>query len=172
MALPAGVTTCLVFKKSPVSFGGGQAKISLEVTPSVRLIHTETGTPLVDFLEAVAPIEGGVAQMMLPHTSQAGFQDEAGNAFVNWHYTARVRYEKGSDKRHLPLVTFQIPEGQTEIDLSMIPAGPAALPTSAPVATVTSLGGLTGAVSTEQLATLITPAPAFGYDTDGVPYLI
>jgi len=149
MVLPAGVTTCLVFKKAPVSFGGGQAKIFLEVTPSVRLVHTETGTPLVDFLESVAPIEGGVAQMMLPHTGQAGFQDEAGNAFVNWHYTARVRYEKGSDKRHLPLVTFQIPAGQTEIDLSMIPAGPAALPTSAPIATVTSINGETGAVTVE-----------------------
>jgi len=147
MVLPAGVTTCLVFKKAPVSFGGSQAKIFLEVTPSVRLVHTETGTPLVDFLESVAPIEGGVAQMMLPHTAQAGFQDEAGNSFINWHYTARVRYEKGGDKRHLPLVTFQIPEGQAEIDLSMIPAGPAALPTSAPVATVTSINGETGAVT-------------------------
>jgi len=153
MVLPAGVTTCLVFKKAPVSFGGSQAKIFLEVTPSVRLVHTETGTPLVDFLESVAPIEGGVAQMMLPHTAQAGFQDEAGNSFINWHYTARVRYEKGGDKRHLPLVTFQIPEGQTEIDLSMIPAGPAALPTSAPIALVTSIDGQTGAVDTSlQLA--------------------
>jgi len=150
MVLPAGVTTCLVSKKAPVSFGGGQAKVYLEVTPSVRLVHTETGTPLVDFLESVAPIEGGVAQMMLPHTDQAGFQDEAGNAFTNWHYTARVRYEKGGDKRHLPLVTFQIPTGQTEIDLSLIPAGPAALPTSAPIAALTSFEGRTGAVSFEE----------------------
>jgi len=148
MVLPVGVTTCLVFKQSPVSFGGGQAKIFLEVTPSVRLVHTETGTPLVDFLESVAPIEGGVAQMMLPHTSQAGFQDEAGNAFINWHYTARIRYEKGNDKKHLALTTFQIPAGQTEVDLSLIPSGAAAMPTSAPVATVTSLNGQTGAVDT------------------------
>ena len=148
MVLPVGVTTCLVFKQSPVSFGGGQAKIFLEVTPSVRLVHTETGTPLVDFLESVAPIEGGVAQMMLPHTSQPGFQDEAGNAFINWHYTARIRYEKGNDKKHLALTTFQIPAGQTEVDLSLIPSGAAAMPTSAPVATVTSLNGQTGAVDT------------------------
>jgi len=148
MALPVGVTTCLVSKKAPVSFGGGQAKVSLEITPSVRLVHTATGTPLADFIETVDPLEGGVAQVILPHTDQAGFQDEAGNAFTNWHYTARVRYEKGNDKKHLPLTTFQIVTGQTEVDLSLVPSGAAALPTSAPLATVTSLNGLTGAVDT------------------------
>ena len=148
MALPEGVTTCRVFKKAPVTFGGGQTQVYLEITPSVRLIHTATGTPLADFLEVVAPLEGGVAQASLPHTDQAGFQDEAGNTFTNWHYTARVRYEKGGDKKHLPLFAFQIPAGQTEIDLSMIPAGPAALPTSAPIAAVTSINGQTGAVDT------------------------
>ena len=148
MVLPAGVTTCLVFKSAPVSFGGGQAAVYLEITPSVRLVHTATGTPLADFLESVQPAEGGVAQVQLPHTDQAGFQDEAGNAFTNWHYTARVRYEKGGDKKHLPLTTFQIPSGQTSVDLSLIPTGAPAVPTSTPTATVTSINGQTGAVST------------------------
>ena len=149
MVLPAGVTTCLVFKKAPITFGGGQAGVYLEITPSVRLVHTATGTPLADFLEAVQPAEGGVAQMQLPHTDQPGFQDEAGNAFTNWHYTARVRYEKGNDKKHLPLTTFQLPTGQTEVDLSLVPSGAAALPTLAPVAAVTSINGQTGAVTVE-----------------------
>jgi len=171
VVLPVGVTTCLVYKKAPVSFGGGQAKVYLEVVPSVRLVHTATGTPLADFLESVTPAEGGVAQMQLPHTDQAGFQDEAGNAFINWHYTARVRYEKGNDKKHLPLTMFQIPSGQTEVDLSLIPSGAAALPTLAPTAAVTSLAGLTGAVTAEQLSALVTPPATIAYDTDGVPYL-
>jgi hypothetical protein len=149
MALPAGVTTCLVFKKAPVTFGGGQAKVLLEVTPSVRLVHTATGTPLADFLEVIEPPDGGVAQAALPHTSQDGFQDEAGNAFKNWHYTAKIRYEKDGKYKHLPVLSFQIPAGQTQpIDLSLVPAGPAALPTSAPTAVVTSLNGATGAVDT------------------------
>lgn len=148
MVLPAGVTTCLVFKKAPVTFGGGQAKVSLEVTPSVRLIHTATGTPLADFIETVEPADGTPAQVLLPHTDQAGFQDEAGNAFTNWHYTARVRFEKSNDKRHLPLTTFQLPSGQTEVDLSLIPSGPAAMPTLAPIAGVTSINGMTGAIDT------------------------
>jgi hypothetical protein len=148
MVLPAGVSTCLVTKKAPVSFGGGQAKVYLEITPSVRLVHTATGTPLADFMETVNPLEGGVAQVILPHTNQPGFQDEAGNAFTNWHYTARIRYEKGNDKKHLPLTTFQLPVGQPEVDLSLIPTGAAALPTSAPIAAVTSINGQTGAVDT------------------------
>lgn len=168
MVLPVGVTTCLVFKNAPVSFGGGSGSVELEITPSVRLIHTATGTPLVDFIEAVAPADGSVAQTMLPHTDQAGFQDEAGNVFTNWHYTARVRLKKtGHQPKHQPLFDFQIPTGQTQIDLSTIPHGVAALPTSAPIATVTSINGLTGAVTAEQLTTL-----TIGYDTDGVPYLV
>ena len=148
MAIPAGVTTCLVYKKAPVSFVGGQATVLLEVTPSMRLVHTATGTPFADFIETVTPAEGGVAQLALPHTDQDGFQDEAGNAVKNWHYTARIRFKRAKDEKHLPAVTFQLVAGQTEIDLSTIPAGPAALPTSAPVAGVTSLNGSTGAVDT------------------------
>ena len=154
MVLPAGVTTCLVSKKAPVSFGGGQAKVYLEITPSVRLVHTATGTPLADFIETVSPLEGGVAQIILPHTNQPGFQDEAGNAFTNWHYTARVRYEKGNDKKHQPLTTFQLPVGQSEVDLSLIPSGAAAFPTTAPIAAVTSINGETGAVTVEGVSYL------------------
>jgi hypothetical protein len=116
----------------------------------VQLVHIETGTPLVDFIEAVAPADGSVAQVMLPHTSQAGFRDTAGNAFTNWHYTARVRLKKqGHQPKHQPLFDFQIPEGQTQLDLSSIPSGVAALPTTAPIAAVTSVNGQTGPVDLE-----------------------
>lgn len=149
MVLPAGVTTCLVFKNAPVSFGGSSGGVEVEITPSVRLIHTATGTPLVDFIESVSPTEGGVAQVQLPHTDQAGFQDEAGNAFTNWHYTARVRLKKtGHQPKHEPLFDFQLPSGQTQVDLSLVPHGVAAIATSAPVAVVTSINGMTGAVDT------------------------
>jgi hypothetical protein len=147
MVLPAGVTTALVYKKAPVSFGGSQAKVLLEITPSVRLVHSATGTPLADYVEQVNPEEGGVAQVLLPHTDQPGFQDEAGNAFVNWHYTARIRYEKnGHQPKTLPLQSFQVPSGQTEVDLSLIPHGTPAIATSTPMLTVTSINGQTGAV--------------------------
>jgi hypothetical protein len=136
-----------VYKKAPVSFGGSQAQVLLEITPSVRLIHTATGTPLADYVESVAPAEGGVAQVLLPHTDQPGFQDEAGNAFINWHYTARIRYEKqGHQPKTLPLQSFQVPVGQTEADLSLIPHGTPGIATSTPSLAVTSFNGKTGAV--------------------------
>jgi len=146
MAIPPGVTTCLVYKKAPVSFGGSSAKVHLEIIPSVRLIHTATGTPFADFVELVAPTEGALAQLVLPHTGQPGFQDEAGNAFTNWTYTANVKYEKGGVIKRIPPQSFQLAQSQTEVDLSLIPTGPAALPTSAPLATVTSVDGETGPV--------------------------
>lgn len=171
MVLPAGVTTALVYKKAPVSFGGSQAQVLLEITPSVRLIHTATGTPLADYVESVAPAEGGVAQVLLPHTDQPGFQDEAGNPFINWHYTARIRYEKqGHQPKTLPLQSFQVPSGQAEADLSLIPHGVPAIATSTPALAVSSIGGLTGAVSAEQLSALVAPPSNIGIDTDGVPY--
>lgn len=149
MVLPAGVTTALVYKKAPVSFGGSQAQVLLEITPSVRLVHTVTGTPLADYVESVNPAEGGVAQVLLPHTDQPGFQDEAGNAFVNWHYTARIRYEKaGHQPKTLPLQSFQVPSGQAEVDLSLIPHGTPAIATSTPILGVTSVNGQTGAADT------------------------
>lgn len=172
MVLPAGVTTCLVFMKAPVSFGGAAGGVEVEITPSVRLVHTETGTALVDFIESVSPAEGSVAQVMLPHTDQSGFQDSAGNAFTNWHYTARVRLKKqGHQPKHEPLFEFQIPSGQTEIDLAKVPHGVAALPTSAPIAAVTSVGGLTGAVSAEQIAAFVTPPIVPDLDNPGY-YLV
>ena len=149
MVLPAGVTTCLVFKNAPVSFGGSAGGVEFEITPSVRLVHIATGTPLVDFIESVTPADGGVAQMMLPHTDQDGFRDEAGNAFKNWHYTARVRLKKaGNQPKHEPLFDFQLPTGQNTVDLSTVPRGVAALPTAAPTAVVTSINGQTGAADT------------------------
>jgi len=149
MVLPAGVTTCLVFKNAPVGFGGAAGGVEFEITPSVRLVHTATGTPLVDFIESVAPADGGVAQILLPHTDQDGFQDEAGNAFKNWHYTARVRLKRtGNQPKHEPLFDFQLPAGQVSVDLSKVPRGVAALPTSAPIAVVTSINGMTGAADT------------------------
>jgi hypothetical protein len=181
MVLPAGVTTALVYKKAPVSFGGSQAKVLLEITPSVRLVHSATGTPLADYVEQVNPEEGGVAQVLLPHTDQAGFQDEAGNAFVNWHYTARIRYEKnGHQPKTLPLQSFQVPSGQTEVDLSLIPHGTPAIATSTPILGVSSVAGFAGSVTAEQIAaklgdtfipwrstTLYLTDPRFGISSDG-----
>jgi hypothetical protein len=74
MAIPPGVTTCLVYKKAPVSFGGSSAKVHLEITPSVRLVHTATGTPLADFVELVAPARGPSRSCSCPTATSQAFR--------------------------------------------------------------------------------------------------
>jgi hypothetical protein len=137
----------------------------------VCLVHTATGTPLVDFLEELDISEGVAGQLALPHTDQAGFQDENGNAYVNWYYTARITYSTPSKaKTKAPKIkVFQLATGQTIVDLDALPGGAPALPYTAPIPTVTSVMGLTGAVTGAQIAAdpalTATYAPSkVGYD--------
>lgn len=172
MAYPPGVATCPVSIKAPITFGGVNATVHLEVTPGVRLIWAATGQTLADFIEQPADVSTGSATVTLP-TIQPGFQDEAGNAVTSWPYTARVRFEFGGNKRHAPLRSFTIPQGQSSaIDLALIPAGPAAPVLTAPSAAVTSMNGATGPVNTYlQLAR--TPEVLFSgavtRDSNGAP---
>lgn len=149
MALPEGITTCTVTAGVPVTHGGGAVKTYVSIEPSVFLVHTATGTPLVDFLEELQIAEGVAGQFTLPHTDQPGFQDENGNTYTNWYYTARVSYSTPSKaKTKAPKIkVFQLATGQTLVDLDGLPGGAPALPYTAPLATVTSWNGATGAVA-------------------------
>jgi hypothetical protein len=176
MALPVGVTTATVTAGVPVSHTGAPVKAFLSIEPSVFLVHTATGTPLVDFLEELDISEGVSGQFTLPHTDQAGFQDENGNAYVNWYYTARITYSTPSKaKTKSPKIkVFQLATGQTIVDLDALPGGAPALPYTAPIATVTSFGGRTGTITLQEgdlperltveelSATFATPATAQG----------
>lgn len=151
MALPEGVTTATVTAGVPVSHTGGPVKAFLSIEPSVFLVHTATGTPLVDFIEELDISEGVAGQFTLPHTDQAGFQDENGNAYTNWYYTARLTYSTPSKaKTKAPKIkVFQLATGQTVVDLDSLPGGAPALPYTAPIATVTSMNGRTGPVTVQ-----------------------
>lgn len=125
MAYPDGVTTCTVFIQAPISFGGVDATVHLEVSPNVRLVHTATGRTFADFVEQPAAVSTGSASIVLPHV-QAGFQDEAGNTVTSWSYTARIWFEKAGKFKHVPLKAFTIDPGTPNVDLALIPSGPAA----------------------------------------------
>jgi hypothetical protein len=150
MAFPSGVATCPVSIKAPITFGGAEATVHLEVTPAVRLIWAATGQTFADFAEQPTEATTGSATVTLP-TLQPGFVDEAGNEVLSWAYTARVRYEHDGKTRHAPLRAFTIPEGQPAVDLALIPAGPAVPILTAPSMPVTSVNGETGAVTIEGL---------------------
>jgi hypothetical protein len=86
-------------------------------------------------------------QFTLPHTDQAGFQDEAGNAYQNWYYTATIQYQSGKVTKPAFTKVFQLAVGQTTVDLDLLPSGSPAMPYTAPVATVTSVNGQNGAIT-------------------------
>jgi YD repeat-containing protein len=175
MALPEGVTTCTVVAGVPVTHAGSPVKTFVSIEPSVFLVHTATGTPLVDFLEELDIAEGVAGQFSLPHTDQTGFQDENGNAYTNWYYTARISYRTPSGAKIKPPKNkvFQLATGQTNVDLDKLPGGAPALPYTAPIATVTSVAGQTGAVTGSQIAALpeltATYASAFP-DSQAITY--
>ena len=152
MALPDGVTSCTVTAGVPVTHTGAAVKTFVSIEPSAYLVHAATGTPLVDFLEELSIAEGVAGQFTLPHTDQAGFTDENGNAYTNWYYTARVTYSTPSKaKNKAPKIkVFQLTTGQTEVDLDKLPGGAPALPYSAPTAKVTSFNGRTDAVTLQE----------------------
>lgn len=147
MAYPDGVTSCTVFVQAPISFGGTDETVHLEVSPNVRLVHTVTGRTFADFVEQPAAVSTGSASMTLPHV-QAGFQDEAGNTVLSWSYTARIWFEKAGKFKHVPLKAFTLLAGQADVDLSLIPGGPASPATTAPSVPVSSVNGQTGAANT------------------------
>lgn len=149
MALPAGVTTATVTVGVPVTHTGGEVKTFVSIEPSAFLVHAATGTPLVDFLEELQINEGVAGQFTLPHTDQAGFTDDSGNAYTNWYYTARVTYSTPSKaKNKAPKIkVFQLTTGQTVVDLDLLPGGAPALPYTAPTAKVDAFMGRTGTVT-------------------------
>ena len=149
MALPVGVSTATVTVGVPVTFSGGAVKSTITITPSAFLVHIATGHPLVNMIEETTTSDGVAAQFTLPHTDQAGFQDENGNAYQNWYYTATIQYQMGKVTKPAFTKVFQLAVGQTTVDLDLLPSGAPALPFTAPVATVTSFAGRTGAVTVQ-----------------------
>jgi hypothetical protein len=97
-------------------------------------------------IEEATANDGVAVQFTLPHTDQAGFQDEAGNAYQNWYYTATIQYQSGKVTKPAFTKVFQLAVGQTTVDLDLLPSGSPAMPYTAPVATVTSVNGAIGAV--------------------------
>jgi lysophospholipase L1-like esterase len=98
-------------------------------------------------IEDATASEGVAVQFTLPHTDQVGFQDEAGNAYQNWYYTATIQYSTDKGTKAPFTKVFQLTTGQTTVDLDLLPSGAPAMPYTAPIAGVTSVNGSTGAVT-------------------------
>lgn len=161
MAIPAGITTALVHLDAPLSFGGESGKIHASIVPSASLVWAATGTPLGAFVDSVSLDPGVALEVQLPHTDQPGFRDVSGAAVVNWHYRVEITYEKDDQIIPFPARDVQIPMGQSDIDIALIPAGTALPPTTAPTLVVTSIDGKTGQVTTSSLGLALKASPTF-----------
>jgi hypothetical protein len=112
-------------------------------------------------IEEATANDGVAVQFTLPHTDQAGFQDEAGNAYQNWYYTATIQYQSGKVTKPAFTKVFQLAVGQTTVDLDLLPSGSPAMPYTAPVATVTSVNGQNGAVDLSSTYAPVTGSPNY-----------
>lgn len=144
--LPEGITTAQVHMDAPLSFIGEPGRLHVTVTPSATLVWAATGTPIGAFTDSLSLDAGQELRIELPHTDQPGFLDGNGNTFTGWFYTVEITYERDGEQEPFPSRDFQILSGQTDVDLALIPSGEAYVPQVAPIQTVTSWNGRTGAV--------------------------
>jgi hypothetical protein len=151
MSIPEAITTATVHHDAPVSFGGEPGRVMARFTPSATLVWEDTGTPLASFFDAISTKNGAPLEIDLPNTDQPGFVDGSGNTLENWHYSVKIWFFKDGQKIGFPSRDFQLPTGQTSVDLALIPWGVAVEATSAPTAYVTSVNGQTGEIEIASL---------------------
>jgi hypothetical protein len=120
MALPDGVTGAQV-TSSAVGLAGDKTWLELTVTlgGTGPLVHAASGTRL---LAAPVTVSGfdEVTSPVLPHTDQEGFVDGAGNTVTNWSYVAAIVSTDRVGNRIRQRFGFQLPTGQTVVDLDTV----------------------------------------------------
>lgn len=158
MTFPPGVTLCVVHIPEPADHLGDNASVRVMVEPSHMLVHQASGTALVKIDREVPASGAGDLMISLPHTDQPGFVDQRGNAVTGWSYKLQIIFQGVAGKSQAVTKQFQLPAGVNLMNPLLINDGPPVAAIISAVPTVTSLGGLTGVVTTEQLAGLL-PAP-------------
>jgi len=148
---PTGVQTVTVAFGKGITIGGHQTSSSLTIEPiflgTNSIVWAATGTPLLPFQEDATAAEGSMGSVQIPVVDQAGWVDDGGNAFSMWGYrlTETPRYNGRVGK--VRVKNAQFVSGQTTVDFDLIPDGSIGMPVSAPTPAVTSVNGMTGAVT-------------------------
>lgn len=151
MSLPAGVSTFELLFGKTFDFEGTPLRTDLTITPSHELVWEATGDRLVPIKVSKDADEGEYGSVNLPHTDQAGFVDLAGNAITDWWYTVQSTDRKGRSSASSPKSRkLQVTSDVDTVDLDLIPINGSVGPVgSVPGPVVTSVNGLTGAVTVE-----------------------
>lgn len=155
MALPAGITTAELTYGQTVDFTGTELSLDLVIVPSIPLTWKATGVRLETFGMARTAAPGVAGSIALPHTNQTGFADDNGADVVDWHYVATGQYKRGDEATAQFVKPFQLPTGQTTVDLDRIATGVLTPLSAAPTAVVTSLAGITGDITEAEFLELV-----------------
>ncbi len=132
---PTGVETRPIVWNLPTALTGGLVDtIDVEVTPILgaadALVWTATGEQLTSLSDTFTGTEG--VAFDIPVVDQDGWRDPAGNNFTNWAYKAVATITKGRQAITYEK-NFQIKLADLDLDLALVPDGPAGDPTFTPV---------------------------------------
>lgn len=111
------------------------------------VVWAADGTPMLSFSETASADDGSYGSIQLPVVDQNGWLDAGQNAYKLWGYklTETPSYGRNPGKQRVKY--WQPLTGQTTVDFDRIPDGSLGLPSSGPIAVVTSVNGQTGAVT-------------------------
>lgn len=146
MALPAAIHLVTVTFGTALTMFGEEVAMRVTVTPTHDLLWTATGQPILGFAKTFVVPAGMPGSFVVPAVDQIGWKNSAGDNFTGWAYSVEINYTGPGGTRTVKK-PIQVYEGQTTIDLDAIPGGVITVPVSAPTAVVTSVNGLTGAVT-------------------------
>lgn len=163
MTHPAGVTLCTVTFGKALSAIGSEAHISGSIKVDRPIIHAATGIAYYPVLDDVDSGDLGFVTTQVPHVDQAGFVDETGAAVTEWAYIFTGRIEFGTNRIYNITKPFQVRDGQTNVDLDLVPGGSITPGVTAPGAAVLSVAGETGTVTADDLVSALD----FGFVQEG-----
>lgn len=153
MTLPVGITTATVTFGKALGIRGTAATMSASVEVDRGLVWSATGDSIYTYPEPIDGDDTGIS-FDVPHVDQAGFVDSAGDVVTDWAYTltAQVVF---ANKSYTVTKSFQVFEGQTSVDLDLVPTGTITEGVTAPSAAVLSVAGETGHIAIGDLASLL-----------------
>lgn len=164
--LPPGVTTCTITFGKAISYLGTEARIEAVIDADRDIVHAATGWSFTAMPDPVNASAGGELVFQVPHVDQSGFIDGSGAEVKNWYYilSGNKIFPRGTKSFRK---VFQVKVGQDNVDLDVVPDGPALPSYTTPLPAVLSVAGETGNISTEHLADALGVSEVIG--KRGVP---
>jgi len=147
MALPDGLATVTVDVGPYLRSDGSAARGTVTFQPEAPLLHVPTGTKILDAPTVVTLDDDGVGSVVLPASDDPGSSPSLLGYWVFWQLSG---VEAPQARRVLlPAAVPQVPlESLLPVATSVV--APASVPA------VSSIAGLTGTLTAEQLAEVLT----------------